>query len=83
MDAVILILGLIALFFYLRLCGSQRKPVKAMLVNSAAGVIALITAAVISGIMGVGIAVNYATVWAAVTLGVPGVIGVVLVMFVV
>lgn len=83
MDAVILILGLIALFFYLRLCGSQRKPVKAMLVNSAAGVIALITAAVISGIMGVGIAVNYATVWAAVALGVPGVIGVVLVMFVV
>ena len=83
MDAVILILGLIALFFYLRLCGSQRKPVKAMLVNSAAGVIALVTAAVISGIMGVGIAVNYATVWAAVALGVPGVIGVVLVMFVV
>lgn len=83
MNTVILILGLLAMFLYLHFCGSQKRPVKAMLVNSAAGVLALMAAAVISGIMGVGIAVNYASVWAAVTLGVPGVIGVVLVMFVI
>lgn len=83
MDTVIMVLGVIALFFYLRLCGSQKRPVKAMVVNSLAGVTALVAAAVISGIMGVGIAVNFASVWAAVTLGVPGVVGVVLVMFVI
>ena len=82
MDTVILALGALMLFLYMRLCGNQKRPIKSMLVNSLAGVIGLITAAVVSGIFGVGIAVNYATVLTAAALGVPGVLGVVLIMFV-
>ena len=82
MDTVILALGTLTLFLYAHFCGCQKRPLKSMLVNSLAGVIGLITAAVISGIFGVGIAVNHASVWAAATLGIPGVLGVVLIMFV-
>lgn len=82
MDTVILVLGLLAVFLYMRLCGNQKKPLKAMLINSAAGVAALVAAAVISGMLGNGIAVNHASVLAAVALGVPGVMGMVLILFV-
>ncbi|MBD5103931.1 MAG: hypothetical protein HDT47_03595 [Ruminococcaceae bacterium] len=81
MDAVVLVLGILAMLLFIRLCANQRRPVKIMLVNSLFGIAALAAAAVISGFMGCGIAVNYATVWVSVALGIPGVMGILTVMF--
>ncbi|MBD5113612.1 MAG: hypothetical protein HDT46_00155 [Ruminococcaceae bacterium] len=81
MDAVVLVLGVLAMLLFIRLCGNQRRPVKIMLVNSLFGIAALAAVSIISGFMGYGIAVNYATVWTSVALGVPGVIGILAVMF--
>ena len=78
MEAITLTLAAIALFMYFRLCGGRKKPIKSMLLNSLAGLCSLVTAALISGIMGCGIAVNYATVLVSTALGIPGVIGLIL-----
>lgn len=82
MKAITITIAAASLIFYFLLCGSQKKPLKSMLLNSLSGLAALIAAAVVSGGMGCGIAVNYATVLIATALGVPGVIGLVLIMFV-
>lgn len=80
MDAVILVLGIIAAMLYLYLCGRQKKAVKTMLLNSLLGVAALAAAAAVSGFLGCGIAVNYASVFVASVLGIPGVIGIIALM---
>ncbi len=82
MKAITIALAAVSLLFYLRLCGSQKNPLKSMLLNSLSGLAALVTAAVVSGTMGCGIAVNYATVLVSTALGIPGVIGLVLIMFI-
>lgn len=73
MDVLVIILGIILAVIFLHKCGQQRKPVKAMAVNSAAGLAVLVAAAAITGFMGCGVAVNTATVLTAAVLGVPGV----------
>lgn len=82
METISITLAAISLFFYLRICGSQKKPLKSMLLNSLSGLTVLVTISVISGIMGCGIAVNHATVFLSTTLGIPGVVGMVLIKFV-
>lgn len=81
MDAVILIVGTAAMALFIRLCGSQKKPLKAMLLNSLLGIAALAAAAAVSGAAGCGVAVNYVTVFVSVALGIPGVLGIAAVMF--
>ena len=72
MDVLTIIIGIILTVIFLHKCGQQRKPVKTMAVNSAAGLTVLVAAAVITGFMGCGVAVNPATVLTAAVLGVPG-----------
>ena len=74
MDVLTIILIIILSVIYLHKCGTQKKPIKAMVINSAAGLAALVAAAVITGFMGCGVAVNAATVVIAAVLGVPGVV---------
>ena len=73
MDVLIIIIGIILSVIFLHKCGTQKKPVKAMLINSLSGVVGLIAAAVVTGFAGYGVAVNTATVLTAAVLGVPGV----------
>ena len=73
MDVLAIIIGIILTVIFLHKCGQQRKPVKAMAVNSAAGLVVLVAAAIITGFMGCGVAVNMATVLTAAVLGIPGV----------
>ena len=81
MDVLMIVLGLIIFFRYAGICGRQRRPLKTMIVNSAAGVIVLVLAAVITGFVGCGIAVDYITVFTAAVLGIPGVAMMLAVMF--
>ncbi len=73
MDVLMIGLGIIAALGYLRICGRQRRPVKAMLANSMAGVILLVISAAVTGITGFGIPVTWVSVMTASVLGVPGV----------
>ena len=82
MKAITITLAAFTLVLYFVLCAGQKKPLKSMLLNSLSGLAALVAAAVVSGSMGCGIAVNYATVLVSAALGIPGVIGLVLIMFV-
>ena len=81
MDVLMIIIGIILSVIFFRKCGQQRKPLRAMLVNSAAGLAALIAAAVITGFSGCGIAVNGAAVVTAAVLGVPGVVMILVTVF--
>lgn len=83
MDVLMICLGIFftAAFFYI--CGRQRKPIKAMAANSASGIVLLILSAAISGFLGCGIPVNYATVIIASGLGIPGVIMLLLIKFII
>lgn len=83
MDVLMIVLGCLLFAAYMRLCGSQRKPIKSMAANSALGVLALLLAALISGFLGCGISVDYITVFAASVLGIPGVAMMLLIMFVI
>ena len=83
MDVLMIIIGIILFVIYLRKCGQQKRPVKAMLINSAAGIAVLTGAAVITGFAGCGIAVNSATVLIASVLGVPGVAMILLTVFII
>ena len=74
MDVLMIIIAGVLCFGYLRRCGGQKKPLKAMVVNSLCGLAGLVAAAVITGFMGCGIAVNVATVLVSAVLGVPGVV---------
>lgn len=68
---------------FMRLCGAQKHPVRAMAINSAAGLAALCIAAAVSGLLGKGLAVNPASAALAASLGVPGVIMLLLLLFVI
>ena len=81
MDVLMIVLGILVFICYIGICGRQRRPLKAMAANSAAGVILLVLAAVITGFFGCGISVDYITVFAASVLGIPGVAMMLLVMF--
>ena len=83
MDVLMIIIGIILSVIFLHKCGQQKRPVKAMLINSAAGLAGLIAAAVITGFAGCGIAVNSAAVVVAAVLGVPGVAMILLTVFVI
>ena len=82
MDIVLIIVGIILSVIFLHRCGQQKKPLKAMVVNSAFGLTVLVGAAIITGFMGCGIAVNAATVVTATVLGVPGVIMILVTVFI-
>ena len=83
MDVLTIIIGIILSVIFFCKCGQQRKPIKAMVVNSAAGLAVLIAAAIVTGFSGCGIAVNIATVLVAAVLGVPGVVMILVTVFVV
>lgn len=83
MDVLMIILGCLMLGAYMRTCGRQRRPVRAMAVNSALGVLALVLAAMITGFLGCGIAVDYITVFTASVLGIPGIAMMLIIMFVI
>lgn len=74
MDVLMIVIAGALCFGYLRRCGGQKKPVLAMAVNSGLGLVGLVAAAVVTGFMGCGIAVNAATVLVSAVLGVPGVV---------
>ena len=83
MDVVMISIGVILSVIFLRKCGQQKKPVKAMVINSMTGLVGLVAAAVVTGFAGCGIAVNIATVLVAAVLGVPGVVMILVTMFVI
>ena len=81
MDVLMIITGIILSIVFLHKCGMQKKPVKAMAVNSLSGIAVLVAAAVITGFAGCGVAVNAATVLTAAVLGVPGVVMILVTVF--
>lgn len=83
MDVLMIVLGVFVFVGYIGICGRQRRPIKAMAANSAAGVLMLFLAALVTGFFGSGISVDYITVFTASVLGVPGVIMMLLVMFII
>ena len=83
MDVLMIIIGIILSVIFFHKCGQQRKPVKAMMINSAVGLTGLIGAAIATGFMGCGVAVNGATVLVAAVLGVPGVVMILVTVFVI
>lgn len=83
MDFLVMALGLFSLCLFFGICGKQRKPVKAMILNSVSGLAALTVAAAATGFLGCGIAFNCATALTAVTLGIPGVIAIILIKFII
>ena len=82
LDILTIIVGIILSVIFFRKCGQQKKPLKAMVVNSAIGLVGLAAAAIITGFMGCGIAVNATTVVAASVLGVPGVVMILVTVFI-
>lgn len=71
---ILMIVILILLYIrYFQICGRQRKPVKAMLVNSIAGIAALFILSFILSFWGKAVLLNYAATAAAAVLGLPGV----------
>ncbi len=83
METLSIVVGALLLLNYFRLCGRQRRPVKAMAINSLAGLLALCLLAAISGFLGNAVAVNPATVIVSMSLGIPGVIMLLLTLFVI
>ena len=83
MDVLMIVIGIIFSVIFLHKCGGQKRPVTAMAVNSLTGLLGLVAAAVVTGFMGCGIAVNVATVVTAAVLGVPGVVMILLAVFVI
>lgn len=83
MDVLMIVLGFLAMAAYFGICGRQRRPIKSAAVNSAAGVVLLVLTAVVSGFFGGGISVNYISVFVSSVLGVPGVIMMLLITFVI
>ena len=63
--------------------GAQKRPVRAMAINSLAGLVLLCAAAAVSGFLGSPVAVNPASVTLAISLGIPGVIMLLLALFVI
>ena len=82
MDVLTIIVGIILSVIYLRRCGEQKKPIRAMVANSLCGMIGLVVAAVVTGFSGCGVAVNGASVLVAAVLGVPGVVMMLVSLFV-
>lgn len=83
MDVLMIVIGIFTAAGFLRICGRQKKPIKAMAVNSGAGLVLLILTAVITGYLGCGLSVNYVSVFTASVLGVPGEIMLLLIAFVI
>ena len=81
MDVLVIIIGIILSVIYFHKCGQQKKPLRAMILNSAAGLAMLIVTAVITGFSGCGVAVNVASVLVASVLGVPGVVMILVSLF--
>ena len=82
MDVVMIIIGIILSVIFFYKCGQQKRPIKAMAINSVTGLAGLVAAAIVTGFSGFGIAVNIATVLIAAVLGVPGVVMILVTMFV-
>ena len=82
MDVLMIIIGIILSVIFFHKCGQQKKPVKAMIINSLTGLAGLVAAAIVTGFSGFGVAVNIATVLIACVLGIPGVAMILVTMFV-
>lgn len=76
MNYVMTALGIIFALMYLRICGKQKKPLRTMLLNSAAGAVALIIVSLMTAGLEKAVSVNYITTFISVTLGIPGVLGI-------
>lgn len=83
MDILVMAFGILSLCLFFSICGKQRRPVKAMILNSASGIIALTVTAAATGFLGCGIAFNCATALTAVALGIPGVTAIILIKFII
>ena len=83
MDVLMLIVAGVLCLTYLHRCGQQKRPLKAMVINSLAGLTVLVAAAAVTGFMGCGIAVNRVTVLVSSVLGVPGVVMILLTVLVI
>lgn len=68
---------------FFRLCAAQKRPVKSMALNSLAGIAALCIAAAVCGFSGSPLEVNAASVALAISLGIPGVIMLILILYVI
>lgn len=83
MNYIMIGLAVILYIRYFQICSAQRKAVKSMLINSLAGVVLLILLSFITNLMGSGISITYSTVTLASVLGLPGVIMLTLLTFVI
>lgn len=83
MNVISIISAALLMLNFMRLCGAQKHPVKAMVINSMTGIAALCISAAVCGFLGSPFAVNAASVTLAISLGVPGVIMLLLILFVI
>lgn len=83
MNLLMIILAIVLYFRYFQICGRQRNPIKAMVINSLAGVVLLIILSFTTTFFGEGIGINYATVAISSVLGLPGVIMLYLICFII
>lgn len=83
MNYLMIFLAFMLYLRYFQICGRQRKPIQAMVINSLSGVVLLIPLSFFTSLSGAGIGINYATVAVSSVLGLPGVIMVFLLSFIV
>lgn len=74
MNLLIIILAILLYLKYFQICAGQRKPIRTMVINSLAGVVLLIALSFVTSLSGEGIGINYTTVTVSSLLGLPGVI---------
>lgn len=83
MDVLMTIIGAMVFLAYFRLCRKQKAPIKAMALNSGFGLIFLILMAMVTGALGNGLYISYTSVSTAVSLGIPGVIMLLLITYII
>ena len=81
LDAIFWFLGLLILFHFIRILLKAKSPFKKATLSMLTGAFALISASVLAELFGAYLAVNIYTVFIALTLGIPGVVLIIMKMF--
>jgi inhibitor of the pro-sigma K processing machinery len=81
LNVIFILLGIILLFYFVKVLAASKSPLRKAAVYMFGGVASLAAASLITGLFGIQVMVNTYTVFVALVLGAPGVVLILLKMF--
>ena len=83
LDVIFLIIGVFIFIKFLSVLLKSQNPLRKAVLSMLSGICSLVAASLVTGFFGASLAVNLYTVFIALTLGIPGVILLILKIFII